>query len=99
MKRMIAIALFVVAGFIATGNATAETSQQGHLQTIQYSVPPVPVMTVCEVNGVDYQVDYNYRIWAVNGYGRWFVIGRITTTPTGAIAIRNDGARYPAACE
>lgn len=99
MKRMIAIALFAVAGLIATGSAAAETPQQGHYQTIQHSVPPVPVMTVCEVNGVNYPVDYTYRIWAVNGYGGWFVIGRIVTTPTGPIAIRDDGVRYPAACE
>lgn len=99
MKRMIAIALFAVASFIATGRAAAETPQQGHYQTIQYSVPPVPVMTVCLVNGVDYQVDYNYRIWAVNGYGLWFVIGQITITPDGPVAVRNDGVSFRAACE
>jgi hypothetical protein len=66
---------------------------------VQYSVPPVPVMTVCEVNGVDYQVDFGYRIWAVNGVGGWFVIGRIQTTPLGLIAVRIDGTQYPAVCE
>jgi hypothetical protein len=26
------------------------------------------VLTVCQVNGINYQVDYGYWIWAVNGY-------------------------------
>lgn len=30
MKRMIAIGLFAVAGFIAAKNAAAQTPQQGH---------------------------------------------------------------------
>jgi hypothetical protein len=99
MKRIIAIALVTAAGFFATGSSEAQTAQHGHYQTVQYAVPPVPVMTVCEVNGVDYQIDYGYRIWGVNAYGRWFVIGRIVTTPSGPIAIRNDGVRYPAVCQ
>ncbi len=62
MKRMIAIGLFAVAGFLAAGIAMAQTPQQGHYQTIQYSGPPAPVMTVCNVHGVDYQIDFGYRI-------------------------------------
>jgi hypothetical protein len=42
---------------MAKKEASAQTVQQAHLETVQYSVPPVPAMTVCEVNGVDYQVD------------------------------------------
>ena len=99
MKRIILVALFVVAGLIAARNAGAQTLTQGHFQTIQYAVPPVPVMTVCTVNGVDYQIDFNYRIWGVNNFGRWFVIGRIVTMPYGPIAVRNDGVRFPAVCQ
>jgi hypothetical protein len=51
------------------------------------------------VNGVDYQVDYGYRIWAVNYAGAWFVIGRIVNTPYGTIAARTDGTRYTAMCQ
>ncbi len=99
MKRTITIALYAAASILAAGSAVAQRPQQGHYQTIQYSAPPAPVMTVCDVNGVDYQVDFSYRIWAINGYGGWLVIGRIVPTPVGPIAIRNDGMRFSAVCE
>jgi hypothetical protein len=98
MKWMIAIALLAVAGSLPTKSASAQRPNTAHYQSIQYTVPPVPIMGVCNVNGVDYQVDYNHRIWAVNAYGNWFVIGRIVSNAYGTIAIRNDGTRYPASC-
>jgi hypothetical protein len=99
MKRILAIALVIVGSLASIKAVSAQRPQSGHYETVQFGVPPVPVMTVCEVNGVDYQVDYSYRIWGVNGYERWFVIGRIVVTPEGPIAIRLDGARFPAACQ
>ena len=94
---MIAIGLFAVACFLAAGSALAQT-EQGHYQTIQYSGPPAPVMTVCNVNVFDYQIDFGCRIWAINNIGQWFVIGRIVNTPYGTIAVRTDGTRFPAVC-
>jgi hypothetical protein len=99
MKWMIAIALFAVAILIATGSAAAETPQQAYYQTILYSVPPVPVMEMCFVNGVNYPVGYSYRIWAAYGYGGWVVIGKITNTPNGTIAVRNHLVSFPAFCQ
>jgi len=99
MKKMIAIAVFAVAGILATTTASAQTAPRAHYQTVQYGAPPVAVMTTCFVNGANYQVDFNYRIWDINGYGNWFVIGRIQPTPNGPVAIRTDGFRFPAACQ
>jgi hypothetical protein len=98
MKRMIAIALLAVVGFIVTASVTADTPQQAHYQAIQYTVPPVPVMTTCNVNGMYYQVDYTYPIWGLDSLGRWFVLGLIVNTPSGFCSIRNDGVQFPASC-
>jgi hypothetical protein len=99
MKRIHAISLLAAAGFIAAKGAAAQPQQQGHYLTIQYVAPPVPVMTLCNVRGVNYPIDYNYQIWGVNNLGQWFTIGQIVSTPAGTIAVRNDGARFPASCE
>jgi hypothetical protein len=98
MINMIAFALFTVAASFSSADASALSSNTAHYNAVQYSVPPVPVMSVCNVNGVDYQVDYSYRIWGINGVGNWFVIGRIVNTAYGTIAVRNDGTRFPASC-
>lgn len=99
MIDMIGFALFTVASLSSNGHASEIPSNPPHYQTVQYALPPVPVMTVCNVNGVDYQVDYSYRIWGVSAFGRWFVIGRIVNTPNGTVAVRNDGLQFPASCE
>jgi hypothetical protein len=98
MINMIALSLFTAVASFSNGNPTALPSNAAHYQTAQYALPPVPLMTVCNVNGVDYQVDSSYRIWGINAVGNWFVIGRIVNTAYGAIAIRTDGVRYPATC-
>jgi hypothetical protein len=98
MIKMIALVLFAVAGTFSSGAAPSLSTPTAHFQTVQFAVPPVPVMTVCNVNGVDYQVDYSYRIWGINALGNWFVVGRIVNTAYGTIAIRTDGVRFPATC-
>ena len=98
MIDMIAFALFTVAGLFSNGQGIQIPDRQAHYEAVQYSAPPVPVMTVCNVNGVNYQVDYDYRIWDVNALGNWFVIGRIVNTAYGTIAVRRDGTRFPANC-
>jgi hypothetical protein len=98
MKKIIAIAVFAVAGILATTTASAQTAPLAHYQTVQSSVPPVAVMTVCYINGVNYPVDFNNVIWGQNGYGIWFTIGRIVATPNGLIAVRADGMQFAAAC-
>lgn len=98
MKWMIAIALLAVAGFLPTRSAQALQPNHAHYQLVQYTVPPVSVMTVCTVAGVNYYVDYSYRIWGVNAYGNWAVLGRIASSAYGTIAIRNDGTYFYASC-
>ncbi|HEY1648918.1 MAG TPA: hypothetical protein VGF96_13130 [Terracidiphilus sp.] len=66
-------------------------------QFVQYSLPPVPVMDTCYVNGVNCSVDYSYRIWDTNAAGLWVVIGRFIT-PYGPFALI-FGQAYPAICE
>jgi hypothetical protein len=99
MKRILAIALFAVGSLASIKAVSAQRPEQGHYETVQYGAPPAPVMAVCEVNGVGYQVDYGYHIWGVNAYGRWFVIVRIVVTPDGLIATRLDGIRFRAICQ
>lgn len=98
MINLIALSLFTAVASFSNGNAAELPLIVPRYERAQYSVPPVPVMTVCNVNGVDYQVDYSYRIWGINAIGNWFVIGRIVNTAYGTIAIRTDGVRYPATC-
>jgi len=98
MDKMFTLALFAVAGTLSVAAVPSLSSSAAHSQALQYAVPPVPVMMVCNVNGVDYQVDYSYQIWGINALGNWFVIGRIINTPNGTLAIRTDGVRFPAAC-
>ncbi len=102
MKRLIgvAISMLVIAGILSAQQADARTFTEAHFLTVQYGVPPVPVMTTCFVNGVNYEVDYGYRIWAVNTYGGWVIIGRIVIQPNGTtIAVRLDGVQFAAACQ
>jgi len=96
MKRLIAVAVIVLAGL--TGNATAQTLQGDvRLFTIQYDgdMPAVPIAAVYNINGVNYPVDYNRRIWGRNAYGVWVVTGFIQSTPYGDVAV-SGGMRYPA---
>jgi hypothetical protein len=97
MKRKIAIAMLVVAGLLAARSASADNTAQAHFELAQYTAPPVPVMDMCNVNGVNYPVDYSYRIWGTNVAGVWVVIGSIRITPTGPVAI-GFGQAYPAIC-
>jgi len=52
MNKMIALTLFAVAWTLSSGATPSLSSPAAHSQTVQYAVPPVPVMTVCNVNGV-----------------------------------------------
>jgi hypothetical protein len=97
MKRKIAITMLVVAGLLAARSASADNTAHAHFELAQYTLPPVPVMDTCIVNGVNYPVDYSYRIWGTNAYGLWVVIGGIRITPAGPVAIGFDQA-YPAIC-
>lgn len=96
MKWMIAIALLAAAGFLPAKSASGK-QPRAHYMTIQSSVPPVPVMEVCYVNGVSYPVDYAYRIWGTTPSGAWLIIGVLRITPTGPIAV-SGGMFYPASC-
>jgi hypothetical protein len=99
MKKIVVVALLVAGSLMQTPKASAKATARGHYQAIQYAAPPVPIHTVCNVNGVAYPVDFGSRIWGRNAYDEWFVIGRIVVTPAGYIAIRLDGVTFPASCE
>lgn len=99
MKKIMMLTPLVFAASLLTGTAVAQTRHDvPRYQDVQYA--PAPTFTnSCEVNGVVYGVDAYSRIWTQNGLGQWFIIGRIIATPNGYIAVRNDGARFPAACQ
>ena len=98
MKKNMVLTLAAAAAFVVSGNAVAQTRhEEPLLQYIQYAGP---VFTYsCAINGAVYGVDAYSRIWAQDAMGRWFVMGRIVSTPEGYIAVRNDGVRFPAACQ
>jgi len=98
MKKIMVFALLAVT-LMTTEGVSAQRAQQGNYQTVQFTVPPVPVRTVCNVNGVDYPVDFGSRIWGRNAYDQWFVIGRIVATPAGYVGVRLDGLTFPAFCQ
>jgi len=97
MLSKITVALLLVAGSLTTKSAAALDVDPAHYQLVQYSLPPVPVMDTCYVNGVNYPVDYSYRIWGTNAAGLWVMIGTINITPAGTIAV-TFGQSYPAIC-
>lgn len=99
MKKIIVVALLVAGSLMHTPKASAQVMARDHYQTIQYTVPPVPIRTVCNVNSVAYPVDFGSRIWGRNTYDQWFVIGRILLTPAGYVAVRIDGVTFPAFCQ
>lgn len=54
---------------------------------------PAPyVMMVCNINGLLYNIDQNYGVYAPNG----FYMGQLVAapTPSGWVAVRTDGVRF-----
>jgi len=97
MKKLMFLAPLAAALLLNRPAPAQVRFSDSQYQTVQYGTPDFPYS--CEVNGVIYGVDANSRIWAQNVVGRWFIIGRFVAGPYGYIAIRNDGARYPAVCQ
>jgi len=83
MKLTSTIAMFSGASLIPSCGASAPRTGEGDRETVQPQIPPVPVMTLCEVNGVDYPIDFGFRIWDIDGRGQWAVIGRVLATTQG----------------
>jgi hypothetical protein len=55
---------------------------------------PTPyVLMTCNINGQLYNIDQTYGIYAFNG----FYMGQLVAapTPSGWVAIRSDGVRFP----
>ena len=75
MKRMMAIALLALAGFIAAGSAAAR-GQQAHYQTIVYG--GFQQRGACNINGVVYPVATDYSVWGRDAYNNWVPIGGVT---------------------
>lgn len=97
MKRLMAIVVIALAG-LTSASAVAQTLRGNvRLLTVQYNqdMPPVPIAAVYDINGGNYPVDYNRRIWSRNAYGVWFVIGFIQTREYGEVAVLR-GRIFPA---
>jgi hypothetical protein len=75
MKRMMAIALLGLAGFIAAGNADAH-GQNPRYQTIEYV--NFQQRGACNINGVVYPVAMDYSVWGPDAYNNWVPIGGVT---------------------
>jgi hypothetical protein len=80
MKLKSTIAMFSEASLIPTCAQSAPSSEAGSQEPPQPETPPVPIMNLCEVNGVDYPIDFNHQIWDRNGCGQWAAIGRVLAT-------------------
>ena len=94
MVKILAIAMWAAAGFLPARSASAVTPTA---HVIQYSLPPVAVMMVCNINGVKYPVDYSNLIWGKNGEGNWLIIGQMVYTAYGPVAY-SRGGYYPTTC-
>jgi hypothetical protein len=57
------------------------------------SMPAPYVIMVCNINGLTYNIDQNYGIYAFNGYYMGQLVA--ASTPSGWVAVRNDGVRFP----
>jgi hypothetical protein len=83
MKLKSTIAMFSEASLIPTcgqSEPRADAAIQSPSQLAQPQTPPVPIMNLCEVNGVDYPIDFNHQIWDRNSCGQWAAIGRVLAT-------------------
>jgi len=66
------------------------------------SIPKASAQVIarCNVNGVIYPEDSNNNLWAVNGFGQWFVIGQVVGPAFGyTTAVRTDGVTFQAYCQ
>jgi uncharacterized membrane protein YdjX (TVP38/TMEM64 family) len=57
MKRMMTIALLVVAGFLSAKSAAAHVQPSELLRFVQYAIPLVPATAICLVNAVIFPED------------------------------------------
>ena len=97
MKRIIAIALFVVAGFVAVSNASPQTPD-AHLQTVQFS-PVYLHIGNCNVNGIVYPVGQDFRVWGYDAFGRAWVIGWVNQVQGNVWMFHgNQGAIFEVIC-
>ncbi len=94
MMKILAIAMLAAAGFLPARSASAVTPKA---HVIHYLLPPVAVMMVCNVNGVNYPVDYSSQIWGRNREGSWLIIGQMVYTAYGPVAY-SRGGYYPTTC-
>jgi hypothetical protein len=97
MKKVLAIALWAAAGFLPPQSASP-VPPPAHVRAIASSGPPVMVMMVCNVNGINYPVDYARNIWGrLPLTEHWAVVGQLVFTTRGIMACRG-GNYYPATC-
>ena len=96
MKRMMAIALLALAGFIAAGSAAAR-GQQPHYQTIAYG--GFQQRGACNINGVVYPVAMDYSVLGRDAYNNWAPIGSVTWLRNNIWFFQgNDGSQLQVVC-
>lgn len=96
MKKLLAIAILAAAaGFLPAKSAPA-LAPEAHPVTVNYSLPPVAVKTVCTVDGMSLPVDYSNNVW-VSVNDNWYVVGTLYFTSYGPIAYAM-GHYYTATC-
>jgi hypothetical protein len=93
MKRILAI-LAIAISVVTAQFASAQSVQHPHMVQVAYGGA---FNMNCNVNGVTYPVDGAFNVWALNVYGRWFIIGQLTNNGNGFFVITPNGT-YPASC-
>jgi hypothetical protein len=80
MKLQSTIAVFSEANLIPTCGHSTRGDGETDPAPVEAEEPPVAIMGLCEVNGIDYPIDFNFQIWQRKGCGQWAAIGRVLAT-------------------
>ena len=92
------IAAVIVSLAIAVGIG-ANAQQHNNAQLVRVEAQGTVFLSGCNVNGVNYGVDYANNLWGTNLItGQAVIVGHLYATPGGFVAVDLAGNRYPAAC-
>jgi len=80
MKLTATIAVFAPTIGIPTSSAAVCTFADRHSAHLRRTQPPVPMWSLCDVNGVEYPIDHHLHIWDIDHAGNWIQIGQVLAT-------------------